>query len=144
MLADMAVDVRLTSGQFLTAKQRRSPLCRNYHKTGSTRTMPLAIVDRPAVSLETAKSLKNSKPSASNAPRPSSEAEEEKYEPPVCPQNDERRSPEKQRQKGGTSRREQSDRVDRARRRQTWRESCTNQPINGTFAPTRLFAWRNT
>src|SRR5712675_2195054 len=50
-----------------------------------------------AVSLETAKSLKNSKPSASNAPRPSLGAEEEKQEPPVCPQNGVGRSTEQQR-----------------------------------------------
>ena len=35
-----------------------------------------------------------------------------KREPPVCRQNDEGRSPEEQQQKGETSRREQSDRVD--------------------------------
>jgi hypothetical protein len=43
--------------------------------------MSLAIVYRSAVSLETAKRQKNWKPSASNAPRPSLGAEEEKHEP---------------------------------------------------------------
>ena len=39
-------------------------------------------------------------------------AGEGKRAPPVCPRNDERRSPEQQQQKGGTNRREQSDQVD--------------------------------
>lgn len=46
------------------------------------------------------------------APLPSWGAWEGKRAPPVCRQNDEGRSPEEQQQKGETSRREQSDRVD--------------------------------
>jgi hypothetical protein len=45
-----------------------------------TRAMPLAIMDRPAVSLGTAKRLKNSKQRASNAPGPNLGAEKEKHE----------------------------------------------------------------
>ena len=108
------------------------------------------------MSLEAAKSLlKNSNPSASSAPLPSWGAWEGKREPPVCRQNDEGRSPEEQQQKGETSRREQSDRVDAsgfygARFRITGspaskvvRIPARAGPMEGTFARTRLFGWKD-